>query len=135
MEGDDRRAVARVRATSLRGAGLAGAPLFGTTDLGETADWESAVGGAFRATGPVRALRSGLASGLSESGNDGVAIGKDGPIGAIPAVGFSGAGLKDRVAGVSEFDSAVAGGGGFTAGKAEVFASGGVEVREVVSRR
>ena len=64
-----------------------------------------------------------------------MAIGKDGPLGATRAVGSSGAGLRDRVAGLSEFDSAVAGAGGFTAGEAEAFASGGMKVREVVSCR
>jgi hypothetical protein len=135
VEGEDRCGVARVAAVTLRGAGLAGVTFIGTTALGESAAGGSVAGGAFRAFAPVHALRSGLALGLSEAGNDGVAIGKDGPIGATPAVGSCGAGLRDRVAGLSEFDSAVAGAGGFTTGKAEAFASGGVGVREVVSCR
>ena len=134
MEGDDTRGAARIAGISLRGAGLAGALLSGATALGECAGCETAGGGAFRAIVPVEPFRSGLASGLSKSGNDGVVIAADGPIGATPAAGSSGGALRDWVAGVSECDSAVAGAGEFTAGVTEVSAGGGVEVREVFSR-
>jgi hypothetical protein len=111
---------------------MAAAPLIGATAVGECAGWEFAGAGAFRVISPVESFRSGLASGLSESGNDGVVIAADGPIATTLAAGSSGGALRDWVAGVSECDSAVA--GGFTAGVAEVSGTGGVEVREVLSR-
>jgi hypothetical protein len=90
VEGDDRCGIACVAGITLREAGLAGALRIGTTALGECAGWESAGGGSFRAICPGPPLRSGLASGLSKSGNDWVASGEDGALGETPAVGASG---------------------------------------------
>jgi hypothetical protein len=95
VEGDDRCGAARVAGIILRGAGLAGAPIFGTTAMGECAGWEFAGGSAFRAIGPVEPSRSELASVLSESGNDGVVLAEDGPIGATLGVESSGRALRD----------------------------------------
>lgn len=113
---------------------MAVAPLIGEATLGECPGSEFAGGGAFRATSPVESLGSGLASGLPESGNDGVVVAADGPIGGALAAGSFGGALRDSVAGVSECDSSVIGAGGFTVGVTEVSAAGGVEVREVLSR-
>lgn len=113
---------------------MAVAPLIGETTLGESAGWEFAGGGAFRVIIPVESSRSGTASGLPESGNDGVVVAADGPIGGALAAGSFGGALRDSVAGVSECDSSVIGAGGFTVGVTEVSAAGGVEVREVLSR-
>jgi hypothetical protein len=132
VEGDERRGAAGVAGITLRGAGLVGAPIIGTATLGKCAGWEFAGGGAFRAISPVEPLLSGLASGLSESADDGVVTAEDGPIGATLAAGLSGAALR-WVAGISECDSAVA--AEFTPGVSVVSAAGGVGVREVLSRR
>jgi hypothetical protein len=132
--GDDKYGALSVAGVALRGAGMAVAPLIGETTLGERAGCEFAGGGAFLAVSPVEFFPSGLASGLSESGNDGVVVAEDGPIGATLAAGASGGALRDWAAGVSESDSAVVGAGGFTAGVTELSAAGGVEVGEVFSR-
>lgn len=133
--GDDERGALSVAGVALRGAGMALAPLIGETTLGEGVGWKFSGGGAFRAIRPVESLRSGLASGVSESGNDGVVIAADGPIGATLAAGSSGGALRDWVAGVSGRDSAVAGAGGFTAGVTEASGACFVEGCEVLSRR
>jgi hypothetical protein len=132
--GDDEWGARSVAGVTLRGEGMAVAPLIGATAVGECAGWEFAGAGAFRVTSPVESFGSGLASGFLESGNDGVVIAEDGPIGATLAAGSSGGALRDWVAGVSECDSAVPGAGGFTPGMMEVSAAGGVAVREVFSR-
>ena len=132
--GDDKYGALSVAGVALRGAGMAVAPLIGETTLGECAGCEFAGGGAFLAVSPVESFPSGLASGLSESGNDGAVIAADGPIGATLAAGPSGGALRDWVAGVSDRESGVVGAGGFTADVTEVFAAGGVEVGGVFSR-
>jgi hypothetical protein len=63
---ESRRVAARVAGVALRGAGFPGAPLIGTTALGEGAGLGLARSGAFRAISPIKPLRSGLASGLAD---------------------------------------------------------------------
>lgn len=134
MLGGDRRGAGRVAGITARGAGLAGAALFGMTALDRGAGWESA-GGAFRALSSVEPSRSELVSELWESGSGGVVIAGDGPIGGTLGVESSAGGLKDRAAGLSECNSDVAGPGGFTAGVTEASGAGVVEGCEDLSRR
>ena len=129
--GDDQWGARSVPGVTLRGAGMAEAPLIGATTLGECAGWEFAGGGAFRAVGSVESWRSGLASGRTESEIDGVVTGEDGATGAARATGSSGGALRAWVVAVSGRDSAAA--GGYTAGGTVVSGAGGVEVREVLS--
>src|SRR6266566_1139050 len=95
VEGDDRCGAARVAAVIPRGAGFADAPLIGPTALSECAGWEFAGGSVFRAISPVEPLRSGLASGLSESVRNRVVIAEDGPIAPTWVAESSGGALKD----------------------------------------
>jgi len=95
VEGDEPCAGARIAGVTLRGAGFAGAPLIGPTALGASAGWEFAGGGAVRAIRPVELLRSGLASGLSESGKDRVVIAEDGAVGPTRAAESSGRAWRD----------------------------------------
>jgi hypothetical protein len=67
----------------------------GPTALGECACWEFAGFGAFRAISPVEPLRSGLASGLSESVRDRGVIVEDDPIGPKRVAESSGRALRD----------------------------------------
>ena len=72
----------RGAAGALRGAGFAGPPLIVLAALGECAGSEFAGGDASRAISPVEPSRPGLASGLSESVRDRVAVAEeDGPVG------------------------------------------------------
>ena len=90
VEGDDKCGIARVAGITLRGAGLVVAPIIGKGALGECVGWESEGGGAFRASSLVERSRVELVSLLSESGNDGVVVAEDGPIGATLGVVSSG---------------------------------------------
>ena len=130
VESDDRCGAARVAGVTPRGAGFADAPLIGPTARSECAGWEFAGGSAISSVEP---LRSGLASGLSESVRNRVVIAEDGPIGPTWVAESSGGAWRDCTDGLSERDSSVAVAGGFTAGVLKVFAADGLEVREVVS--
>jgi len=93
-EGDDRRRGVRVAGGALRGEGFAGAPLIRLAALGECAGWEFAGGDTFRAISAVEPLRSGLASGISESVRDRVTL-EAGPIGVTRLAESSGRALRD----------------------------------------
>jgi len=70
---------------------------------------------------------------LSKSVMDRLVPVEDGPVGLTCVAKSSGGALRDRADGLFERDSSVSGAGGFTAGVWKVFATGGVEVGEVVS--
>jgi len=95
VEGHERCAAARVAGVTLRGAGFAGAPLIGLAPLDACAGWEFAGGGAVRGIRPIEPVRSGLASGLSESGKDRVVIAEDGAVGLTRVAESSGRAWRD----------------------------------------
>ena len=145
MEGDDRRDAG----ATLRGAGFLGAPFIGPTVLREYAGLGLAGGGAFRAINPVEPLRPVLASGLAD-GLDSIVgdefesaegtFAKDSESRVLSLDSFSEGVASWSLLAPEELpesmrDSSVSGAGGFAAGVLKVFASGGVEVREVVSPR